>query len=63
MDLHSNLRSADNMMTDTSGSGSGYDTQESSNHRRLKDWHIIVTACAVGVFVLLCLSLTCLVSL
>lgn len=57
MDMH-HLRSADDTMTESSGSGY-YDTA-SSNDQELKDLHIVIIA--VGIFIATCFSLTCLVS-
>lgn len=49
---------ADDMMMESSGSNY-YDTG-SSNDRKLKDIHIVIIA--VGIFLISCFSLTCLVS-
>ena len=52
------LRSADDMMMESSGSN--YFDTGSSNDRKLKDIHIVIIA--VGIFLISCFSLTCLVS-
>ena len=62
MDMH-NLRVAyddsDMMASGSSGSGD-FDAGSSNSNRGLKDLHIIVIA--VGAFVTLCFTFTCLVS-